>query len=485
VLVRPSRSRWLKAASVFVLLIAVAGVGATAAGATSTGTLSKSGYTMSGSGNPASPAIDFFAPNQIGQAAQVILTSDTPVAMGEGFAHGPDTNVEGVCGDSNSYGEGQIMECGIYGGRPFTLASTEGPDHIVVICANQGVVGQQNTGISCPLDFRVKTGAGDDDIETLSHSEEAIFDIDCGAGNDTVTNLRPHDTVHMNCENAPPGHYVADPIAPAPLPSPVPATGKPGDAGSHGKTSGKPVHYKVEVKAWIPFKHIVDPVNPLRMPFGPFLGAIAGAGAISCYPPFYARPATVVKSLFRGDTHHGYGGSYRVHYWIGFDWDGKKISKFREGGRYGASHRDAYFSWPKGSKKCIQEVTGHGGLTASKAGNHGFVISTRAKNPLVFPQRLAPPIDQTVDGIFTDDGGLHLSYQTDLFPSYGLEVTRAGVEQLEAITVNSACLTQGQVSGPKGAANLVKWLGHDTQTGQLDVTPAEQGVTASTDNPHC
>ncbi len=477
----PCADRLKAAVSILVAAVAVTGFGAGTADAASTGTLSKDGYTMTGLGNPASPAIDFFAPAETGKASQLILTSDSAIAMGAGFAHGPDTNVEGVCGDSHSYGEGQIVQCGIYGGRPFTLASTEGPDHIVVICSDQGVVGQQNTGISCPLDFKIETGAGDDDIETLFHSEATVFDIDCGAGNDTVVNLRPHDTVHGNCENAPPGHYLPDPVAPTPTP---PGPGKPGGAGSHGKASDK-VHYKVEVKAWIPFKHVVDPVNPLRMPLGPFLGAAGGAGAFSCYPPFYARPATVVKSLFRGDTHDGFGGGYRVHYWIGFTWDGKKVADLRKGGGYGPSHRDAYFSWPRGSKKCVQEKTGHGGLSAARAGSDGFVISGRAKNPLIFPERLAPPSDQVVDGVFTDDGVLHLAYKSDVFPSYGIEVTRAGVKQLTAITMDSSCLSQGQVSGPKGAANLVKWLGHETRTGQLDVTPTEAGETASVDNPHC
>src|SRR5262249_38712486 len=45
------------------------------------------------------------------------------------------------------------------------------------------------------------------------------------------------------------------------------------------------VHYKVELRAWIPFKHLVDPVAPVTMPFSAFRDATYFAGPFSCLPP--------------------------------------------------------------------------------------------------------------------------------------------------------------------------------------------------------
>ncbi len=73
-------------------------------------------------------------------------------------------------------------------------------------------------------------------------------------------------------------------------------------------------HYRVELKAWIPHEHVVDPVPG------------------------------VTNSQYRGDNHRGYDGSWRVMNWVEFDWDGKKISGFRGGDNYGTSHRD----WKRG-----------------------------------------------------------------------------------------------------------------------------------------
>ncbi len=148
-------------------------------------------------------------------------------------------------------------------------------------------------------------------------------------------------------------------------------------------------HYRVELKAWIPHRRVVDPIPGLT------------------------------NSHYRGDDHAGYAGTWRVLNWVEFDWDGKKIAGFTGGDSYGASHRD----WSRGPLSGTETETATGYTGRELRTESYFTMWITSKNPI--PLAPAPAINSTVD-VFATCSNITLVYTTDEFPSHGIQVSQDG-----------------------------------------------------------
>lgn len=230
--------------------------------------------------------------------------------------------------------------------------------------------------------------------------------------------------------------------------------------------------YYVELKAWIPFGHVVDP----EMPFEPtsYLLNRDLFGEPVCHETsFFAQYLTNLISVFRGDGHTGYAGSYRVLSTATFDWDGTHITNFRQGPgpHFGTTHRDINQNGPDGEFSCSATGMATHTVAVQQTGPASFSLLMAAKDPLVIPS-LAPDIDSTLTGSFGSDGSLKLSWQSDLFPSHGFYVAEDGNAALTAVTNNPAsCMTESDARGPLGAQRLAFGLTHPDNTGYT-VLPA-------------
>jgi hypothetical protein len=210
-------------------------------------------------------------------------------------------------------------------------------------------------------------------------------------------------------------------------------------------------HYRVEIKAWIPHRRVVDPEEPARM-------SDWAQSASDVVPWSPIRPRYEYHSYYRGDDHTGYAGSYRVHSAVEFDWDGSGISNLDHAGDAGASHRDwdarAYLDYTLGETDVYttsgsESATATGDWAGRQLSDRTFSLSFASPNPLVMTW--APDIDSEVDGTFDSSGQLNLSYATDRFTSHGISVTKNGSVALRDI-VNDA--SGVQALGPVGAAAI-------------------------------
>ena len=162
-------------------------------------------------------------------------------------------------------------------------------------------------------------------------------------------------------------------------------------------------------------------------------------------------------SFYRGDSHADYAGSHRVRSVVEFDWDGKVISGFKATGDFGQSHReweakawldtivgkhDLGYWFDAESDRATSEVSGSGG------GNR-FAIGLKSGNPLLMT--VNPDINADLTGWIAPDGGLSLHYETDSFPSHGVQVSRDGNVIHTGITNDASGVA---VLGPVGAANI-------------------------------
>jgi hypothetical protein len=238
--------------------------------------------------------------------------------------------------------------------------------------------------------------------------------------------------------------------------------------------------YEIETKAWIPFPYLVDPERLLTLPY---LANVEG----DCYkPPSYlAELKTTVGSLFRGDNHIPYEGSYRVRSVVSFAWDGSEISNFQATGSYGTTHRDLVYETPTGQVVCnTSEDTATKTTSGSGAGS-AFSLGYSSSNPLIVPASAAPGIDSGITGTIAPDGTLTLNYAEDLFPSHGIQVRINGVAVRTDTIGDASCLGAANVFGVSGAALLGWGLTHQTNTGSLTVAPTEPSTTTSTPDPLC
>lgn len=241
-----------------------------------------------------------------------------------------------------------------------------------------------------------------------------------------------------------------------------------------------PISYQVEIKAWIPFAHVVDPLRLLTIPY---LTNLEG----NCFIPASTldKVRTTVSSFYRGDTHVAYSGSYRVSSIVSFDWDGSSISHLSARGSYGTTHRDLEYHTPSGTMTCNIAAATATTATSGSGSGASFNVGYASKNPLVVPQAATPAIDSALSGSVAANGTLTLNYSDDLFPSHGIEVVRNGATALTDTIGDASCLGPSHVVGAAGAAILAWGLTHQTNRGTLSVSPTSSGVVRSTPSPLC
>lgn len=221
---------------------------------------------------------------------------------------------------------------------------------------------------------------------------------------------------------------------------------------------GKLEHYAVDIKAWIPHGEVVDPEEPLRASdWADTLTDVAGS--VTDALTFGLAPTVEYEyqSRYHGDGHSDYGGTYRVLSRIEFDWDGTAISGLTATGTYGATVRNfeakAWISSMLGNVNLMNNVGSESQTASSATSGSGsgrtFTMSIASANPLVMGP--APDINSNLTGTIGADGSLELAFDTDQFPSHGLEVSRNGAI-VHTSVVNDA--SGVEALGVAGALNL-------------------------------
>jgi hypothetical protein len=203
-----------------------------------------------------------------------------------------------------------------------------------------------------------------------------------------------------------------------------------GVAGGSGASSAPAKqHYSIEIRAWIPHARVVDPEEPMRLSdwADSVADLVPNVGLANLNYEF--------ESHYRGDGHTGYDGSVRVFARVDFDWDGTSISGLSITGDTGYTHRDWTASlevetlFGMGPDITLASTSGSDsrkaapGATGSGRGT-SFNIAFASANPLVMT--VAPAINSSLTGTISASGALDLSFDTDMFPSHGLQVIRDG-----------------------------------------------------------
>ena len=240
-------------------------------------------------------------------------------------------------------------------------------------------------------------------------------------------------------------------------------TGGGGTGGTGGATHVD--HYKVELKAWIPHRQVVDPEEPLRASdWLDTLTSIAGHGPASLQYEYH--------SHYGGDNHTGYDGTSRAQASIEFDWDGTTISGFRMSTPTGASpsHRHYnYRAWVEtlwGAGPDFEIASGSdtdtgpagGGCSGRAAGTNGHLTIAA---PNLMTMGPAPDINSDLD-FFLAGSTMNLVWLTDLFPSHGYRVYKNGAA-IKTQVVNDASGVNAE--GVAGAVNLGTRLISQTNVG--------------------
>jgi hypothetical protein len=243
-------------------------------------------------------------------------------------------------------------------------------------------------------------------------------------------------------------------------------------------------HYTVEIRAWIPFSDVVDPLQPAPRLY--LASQVPPLNVLSpnCYKPdVLDQGSTLVTSTLRGDGHASFEGSYRVVEEIQFNFDGHKISDFSETPipHTAPSYRDKiYYLGPLSHHdvlgKCANTKTAPNGSSAAQTGDTTFTLSYERGVPLV-PD--SPDISQIVQGTVNDDGSIDLTYTVTNFPNQGIQVTNNGTVILTAVTNDVTCLPASKVHGYSGIA-LVFFGLNTTHAGSYHADPA---AAASYDQP--
>ena len=235
--------------------------------------------------------------------------------------------------------------------------------------------------------------------------------------------------------------------------------------------------YRVELKAWIPHRDVVDPLRPISLSYLDFK-ALPDEGCTD--PPVRHWLNARVSSRYRGDDHVDYPGRARVATWLEFEWDGERIRNLAHGEAYGKTHRDLLYEWDKGlfdrtSRWCnVQTKRQTRSTTGTLRSNRSFELKISSKNPLT-PASATPPISSDLVGTFSAGGSLQIAFDTDLFPSHGFTVTRNGRLQLTDVMTDASCLSKGKVTGLTGIETITTGLINKAQEGTVSVSPADRG----------
>jgi Domain of unknown function (DUF4157) len=241
-----------------------------------------------------------------------------------------------------------------------------------------------------------------------------------------------------------------------------PTSGQPDSAaGETAPAQVAPVHYRFEIKAWIPFPQVPDPEEPVQE-----------AGFRLTHLDWDVQD---YASQYRGDGHGGYDGSYRVLQVAEFDWDGKAISKltFPSVAHFGTSHRDFSVSVrTTGSAenwrlfKATAVATTDHTVTSATPSRQEVDLGMSSPNPLtVFP---APNIDADYSFFISQDTfnieTVTVRWTTDLMPNHGYRVVRNGAVVKEHI-VNT-------LAAPPSSAEIFVRLNSKSNGGADTFEPA-------------
>lgn len=239
--------------------------------------------------------------------------------------------------------------------------------------------------------------------------------------------------------------------------------------------------YRIDLKAWIPQPEVVDPEQPLALPF-----LAAALIRRPCFRPnIFLIPVTIVQTRYEGDDHDGFDGSYRVKSAIEFDWDGTQVSNVQipEEPMFGTTRLNATYSNGFQTRTCeVAQGVADRASSATAAGS-SFRLNYSAANPLV--RGPAPAIDGLLDGTMSADGTITLRFDTDLFPSHGLRVTRNGVVQVTDIVSSASCLPDFAVVGLPGLVLIGAGLVAQINEGDRIVAPTDSGQSGSTRSRLC
>jgi hypothetical protein len=238
-------------------------------------------------------------------------------------------------------------------------------------------------------------------------------------------------------------------------------------------------HYEVELKAWIPFAHVVDPEEPARLHDWLDTLSTIGGSILDDISVLNAKLNYEFHSYYRGDGHTGYPGGYRVLTKAAFDFDGTSITGFTHVGTYGASHRDwnyhAWFDVTAGvgpfrttlyskditKKSGTESKTATSATSGASAGASSFSLGMSSANPLVMTW--APTIDSDLTGKLDSSGNMAISYTTDLFPSHGIQVKRdGGVIKEEVVNDPSGINPFGPIAAINIGHRLTSHTNHGT-----------------------
>ncbi|MFG2949756.1 PKD domain-containing protein [Streptomyces adustus] len=237
-------------------------------------------------------------------------------------------------------------------------------------------------------------------------------------------------------------------------------------------------HYRVEVRAWIPQAHVVDPYHPTAVHLlGNTADSWSACGHLSGH--------LVESSTFRGDNHRLFddgSGTFRGRVWVEFDWDGTSMTHITTSSPKDApvsTHRDWVFT--KGGKtiRCTTVKTATKTVAATWDAQHRLHLHLNTRNPLVsvFPGLgVAPAIDSDLRLSFSSPTTLVAQAGTDLFPDHGFRVWRDGKVVYTRTTNQAACVN---ASGLYGATELFKRL--LSQTNNVTSTISTHAAAKSLD----
>ena len=265
-------------------------------------------------------------------------------------------------------------------------------------------------------------------------------------------------------------------------------------------TSGD--HYEIELKAWIPQDHVLDPDIPHQVPYPvlttPFFLPAIQAPRAPCFlfPEGLELPQIFVSSQFKGDAHAVYDGSFRVRPVADFDLENGQIKNFKVSSpadSFGLTSLDYTFRAGGlfGIHQCSEQKQQVAAADGRQLSDTSFELSMSADDPLVYPRGLGPDspfvpnIDSTLVGSFDSQGNLILTATHDLFPSHGLRVIHNGVLVETKVTNDVSCLDQSTVEGFVGLGLLAYSLGQSEQDPPFTVAPEQAEHTTVVPAPSC
>lgn len=220
-------------------------------------------------------------------------------------------------------------------------------------------------------------------------------------------------------------------------------------------------HVRIELKAWIPFATIPDPVSPevLEWPDSTIVRAAIGSSAPAWLSDCVSILPATLDFQVAGDGHPGYDGSYRAMTVAEFDWEGGKIVNFDARDYTSLSHRTVSARTPGGqTRTCESSGQAPRAGTAEQTGDTAIDMTLDAAFPLL-PAILTPPLTATarfeLSGDPDDEPTIALEATTDLFPSYGVAVYVDGEKVGSPIMSDRSCV---DLDGMVFAANLAYWL---------------------------